>query len=369
LPRSWNFRHVQGRQKPVAQLFYELKQALAQYLRARAAIKTVAIKLCCVSVQPADRLERVHRYHGPMKFIGAMTAALRIKVKSARGSAARSLALLLLGTLLATSAQARVPGPEHPSLLRALNALRLQGCKGRPGPASTLLENPRLSRAAALVAGGSKFSDALKAADYRATRAAQITLRSTTAPAALTRGAVGKSCNTIMQGELAEAGFHQRGNQTWIVLAAPFTPPATAQAGNAQARVLALVNQARARPRRCGRESFAAAGPVRLNPTLQHVASGHAADMARYNYFSHTSRDGGSLVDRASRAGYPRRAMAENIAAGQLQADAAVQSWLESPGHCANIMAPAFNEMGVAFAVNSKSSMGIYWVQLFGAAR
>lgn len=294
-----------------------------------------------------------------MKFVGTT-----MKAQSVWRSAAGSLALL---TLLGASAQASAS--EHPALLRALNTLRQQGCKGRAGPAAPLRENPSLSRAAALVAGGSKFADALKAADYRAVRAAQITLRSTTAAAALTRGAVGKSCSTIMQSGLAEAGFHQRGSQTWIVLAAPFSPPATAQAGNAQARVLTLVNQARARPRRCGNESFAAAGPVRLSSTLQQVASGHATDMARYNYFSHTSRDGDSMVERASRAGYPRRAMAENIAAGQLKADAAMQSWLESPGHCANIMAPAFNEMGAAFAVNSKSSLGIYWVQLFGAAR
>jgi uncharacterized protein YkwD len=304
-----------------------------------------------------------------MKFIGTMIHALRVKVPHAWRSAAGSLALVMLLMMLDASAQARVPAPEHPALLRALNTLRQQGCKGRPGPAAALRENPSLSRAAALVAGGSPFTDALKAADYRAVRAAQITLRSTTAAATLARGAVGKTCNSIMQGELAEAGFHQRGSQTWIVLAAPFTPPATAQAGNAQARLLALVNQARARPRRCGNESFAAAGPVRLSTTLHLVASGHAADMARYNYFSHTSRDGGSMVERASRAGYPRRAMAENIAAGQLQAEAAMQSWLDSPGHCANIMAPAFNEMGAAFAVNSKSSMGIYWVQVFGAAR
>ena len=289
-----------------------------------------------------------------------------MKAQSAWRRAAGSLAL---GMLLSVSAQAQASAPDHPALLRALNTLRQQGCKGRPGPAAALRENPSLSRAAALVAGGGKFADALKTADYRAVRAAQVTLRSTTVGAALARGAVGKSCSAIMQVGLAEAGFHQRGSQTWIVLAAPFLPPATVQAGNAQARVLALVNQARARPRRCGNESFAAAGPVRLNTTLQAVAGGHAADMARYNYFSHTSRDGGSMVERASRAGYPRRALAENIAAGQLQADTAMRSWLDSPGHFANIMAPAFNEMGAAFAVNSKSSPGIYWVQLFGAAR
>jgi uncharacterized protein YkwD len=177
------------------------------------------------------------------------------------------------------------------------------------------------------------------------------------------------SCSTVTQGELTEAGFHQRGTQTWMVLAAPFSPPGAAQAGDVQARVLALVNEARARPRRCGNDSFAAARPLRLNTTLHGVADAHAADMARYRYFSHTGRDGSHVDGRASRAGYPWRAIGENIAAGQMQADTAVQGWLNSPGHCANLMSPAYTEMGAAFAVNNRSSAGIYWVQVFGAAR
>ena len=52
-----------------------------------------------------------------------------------------------------------------------------------------------------------------------------------------------------------------------------------------------------------------------------------------------------------------------------MTADVAVQGWLKSPGHCANIMSPDFSEMGAAFAVNPKSSAGIYWVQVLGAAR
>ena len=172
-----------------------------------------------------------------------------------------------------------------------------------------------------------------------------------------------------MHGELTEAGFYQRGTQTWLVLAAPFTPPQAAQAGDVQARVLALVNEARARPRRCGAASFAAARPVRWSATLQEAAAGHAADMARHSYFSHTGRDGSNVDDRASRAGYAWLAIGENIAAGQMQADAAVQGWLNSPGHCANLMAPVYTDMGAAFAVNNASSAGIYWVQVFGTAR
>ena len=257
----------------------------------------------------------------------------------------------------------------HAALLGALNALRNQGCVKGARAVAPLRENPALSRAAALIAGGRKLEDALKAANYRAVRAAQITVRGAAGTSALTRTALGKSCSTALHAELTEAGFHQRGTQLWVVLAAPFTPPAAAQAAEVQARVLALVNAARAQARRCGTESFAAAAPVRLNATLQAIAAAHAADMARYSYFSHTGRDGSGVDDRASRAGYPWRAIGENIAAGQMQADAAVQGWIKSPGHCANLMAPAYTEMGAAFAVNTSSSAGIYWVQVFGSTR
>lgn len=304
----------------------------------------------------------MHRYHGLMEFAGTV-----VKAHGTWRSAAGCLALAMLA--VTGQAHAQASAPDHQPLLRALNAARQQGCEGRPGPAAPLRENTRLSGAAALIAGGSKLDDALKAAGYRAVRAAQITLRGYSGAAALAQGAVGGSCSTVTQGDLAEAGFHQRGTQTWMVLAAPFSPPAAAQAGEVQAQVLAGVNEARARPRRCGNDSFATARPLRLNATLHGIANAHAADMARHGYFSHTGRDGSRVAERASRADYPWRAIGENIAAGQMQADAAVQGWLNSPGHCANIMSPDFNEMGAAFAVNNKSSAGIYWVQVFGAAR
>ncbi len=288
----------------------------------------------------------------------------------AHGAWLKAAACLALTMLAATGqAQAQATTHAHQPLLHALNAARQQGCEGRPGAATPLHENTSLSRAAALIAGGSKLDDAMKASDYRAVRAAQITLQGYTGVAALARGAVDASCNTVIQGELAEIGFHQRGSQTWIVLAAPFSPPGAAQAGDVQARVLALVNDARARPRRCGNDSFAAARPLRLNATLHGVADAHAEDMVRYSYFSHTGRDGSRVDGRASRSNYHWRAIGENIAAGQMQADAAVQGWLNSPGHCANLMSPTYTEMGAAFAVNNNSSAGIYWVQVVGAAR
>lgn len=277
---------------------------------------------------------------------------------------------LALGVLLVAfgQVQARAGTTDHP-LMGTLNALRQQGCNKGDRPAGLLRENAALSRAATFIAGGRKLEDALKAAGYRAVRAAQISVRGAAGALALSRSALGSSCATAMHGELTEAGFHQHGTQTWVVLAAPFTPPRAAQAGDVQARVLELVNEARARPRRCGTESFAAARPVRWSAALQEAAAGHAADMARHSYFSHTGRDGSNVDDRASQAGYAWRAIGENIAAGQMQAEAAVQGWLNSPGHCANLMAPNFTDMGAAFAVNTASSAGIYWVQVFGTTR
>lgn len=277
------------------------------------------------------------------------------------------MAVVMLAATGHAYAQA-LPEP-HPTLLRELNRLRQDGCDGRGANVSLLRENSALSRAAQLMAGGRKMEEALKAVDYRAVRAAQIAVRGATGPAALARTTLGKSCSTAMHAELADVGFYQRGAQTWVLLAAPFLPPAAAQAGDVQTRVLTLVNEARARPRRCGAQDFAAAGPLQFNVTLHSVASAHAADMARYSYFSHTGRDGSDIASRAARAGYGWKAIGENIAAGQMQADTAVQGWLNSPGHCANIMAPAYTEMGTAFAVNTQSSAGIYWVQVFGAQR
>jgi uncharacterized protein YkwD len=59
----------------------------------------------------------------------------------------------------------------------------------------------------------------------------------------------------------------------------------------------------------------------------------------------------------------------ENIAAGLMKPEEAMAAWVKSPDHCANLMNPAFTEMGVAFAVDSRSDMGVYWTQAFGAPR
>jgi uncharacterized protein YkwD len=131
-------------------------------------------------------------------------------------------------------------------------------------------------------------------------------------------------------------------------------------------RVVELVNQARSRSRRCGKERFAAVPPLRASRQLDEAAFRHARDMAHKGFFDHRAPDGSQPWDRVRRAGYRPRISGENIAYGPESAEEVVEGWLDSPGHCANIMEPRFKEIGVGVATSPRRSR-IYWVQTFGA--
>jgi uncharacterized protein YkwD len=133
-------------------------------------------------------------------------------------------------------------------------------------------------------------------------------------------------------------------------------------------RVIDLVNAARSKSRRCGSERYAAAPPLRASRKLDDAAAGHARDMARGNFFDHRGRGGSQPRDRVLRAGYEFRLTGENIAFGPETAEEVVAGWLDSPGHCANIMEPRFEHIGVGLATGRKRNR-IYWVQTFGAPR
>ena len=91
--------------------------------------------------------------------------------------------------------------------------------------------------------------------------------------------------------------------------------------------------------------------------------------MGDYNFFSHTGSDGLTVGDRVVNGGYDWSAVGENIAAGQQTIDIVMAAWLDSPGHCANIMDSAYTEFGAAsYSVNG-SDYPIYWTQVFARPR
>ncbi|MCG8488530.1 MAG: Ig-like domain-containing protein [Chromatiales bacterium] len=129
--------------------------------------------------------------------------------------------------------------------------------------------------------------------------------------------------------------------------------------------MLTLVNNARAVSRDCGATSYGAVEAIAWHCQLETAAQNHSTSMADNDFFSHTGLDGSSPGDRITAAGYNWRAYAENIAAGYNDEEAVMTAWLESPGHCANIMNTSVTEMGAGVAENSSARYRIYWTQNF----
>ncbi|MCC1493679.1 CAP domain-containing protein [Cognatishimia sp. F0-27] len=92
---------------------------------------------------------------------------------------------------------------------------------------------------------------------------------------------------------------------------------------------------------------------------LDQAARAHARDMVRNNFFEHTGSNGSTVSDRVRKAGYSYCLVAENLAYGQKDVQAAMDSWEKSPGHRRNLLNPQLREFGFA-------REGLYWVMVLG---
>lgn len=127
------------------------------------------------------------------------------------------------------------------------------------------------------------------------------------------------------------------------------------------------INAVRSQGRSCGSTFYPAVGALSWNTRLANAAQGHSTDMANNNYFAHEGLNGSTIGTRASAAGYNYRVVGENIAAGYNSIDEVITGWINSPGHCANMMNASFKEYGMACASNANSTYKTYWTQEFGA--
>jgi uncharacterized protein YkwD len=250
--------------------------------------------------------------------------------------------------------------------LSAVQLLRQGGCGGLVPAAQPLHRSALLDHAAREWAiGGASPAAAAERSGYRAQRTAGLHLTGPESSIVPTLRRTG--CATVSQRDLNDIGIYERGVDTWILMASAYAVPSSAQAPVLSARVLELVNQARARGARCGERTFGPAPPVKVSSTLAGVAFGHALDMAQHGYFEHQDLAGHTPADRVRAVGYRESLVGENIAYGPQSADEVVQGWLDSPGHCENIMDARFGEMGVAFAAGQAAKRGLYWVQVLAA--
>lgn len=136
-----------------------------------------------------------------------------------------------------------------------------------------------------------------------------------------------------------------------------------------QADMIRKVNAARASARSCGSEQFAPAEPLTYNCPIEGAAEHHSNDMASNNFFSHTGSDGLRVGARVTATGYEWSVVGENIAAGYDDVDTVVEAWLDSPGHCRNIMDSRFTQFAVTRMDTSTADYDNYWTQVFATPR
>lgn len=132
-----------------------------------------------------------------------------------------------------------------------------------------------------------------------------------------------------------------------------------------EAQVLTLVNQKRAAGATCGGVKYAPAPPLTLDDRLRCAARKHSKDMGVKKFFSHTGSNGSTPWQRIKSAGYTYTQAAENIAAGYSTPSAVVTGWMNSSGHCKNIMKSSLKHLGVGY-YEGTAGYKKYWTQDFG---
>ncbi|SNT47236.1 uncharacterized protein, YkwD family [Bacillus sp. OK838] len=119
-------------------------------------------------------------------------------------------------------------------------------------------------------------------------------------------------------------------------------------------QVLRLVNEER---------SKSGLPSLEMDTAVSNIANMKSEDMRDNNYFNHTSPNYGSPFDMMKSFGIGYKYAGENIAAGQPSADAVMKSWMNSPGHKANILNKNYTHIGIGHATGGKYTH--YWTQQF----
>lgn len=104
-------------------------------------------------------------------------------------------------------------------------------------------------------------------------------------------------------------------------------------------KVITLVNQQR---------EIIGLKPLTINSFLNEAAARKAGDMFAFNYWAHTSPSGRDPWSFFKEAGYHYVVAGENLARDFYDTESAVNAWMNSSTHKANILNSNFQETGVA---------------------
>ena len=107
--------------------------------------------------------------------------------------------------------------------------------------------------------------------------------------------------------------------------------------------------------------------PLTWDADVCRMARVHSESMSRQQYFSHVTPEGLRLRERARAVGILQYSvLGENIAFNQGYDDPgaiAVEKWMQSPKHRANILSPEFRAMAIGSYVATDGS--VYLTQTF----
>ncbi|MFC5849059.1 CAP domain-containing protein [Deinococcus petrolearius] len=227
----------------------------------------------------------------------------------------------------------------------------------------TARETSALELAAQEVLRGAELGRALSGQGYRPHDARGWRL--TFGDLAGLRRAVQESC-APWRG-LGEYGLSVSGNRLALIAATPARVDLT-QSRRWLGEFLAATNRARLQGQRCGAKLMNAAPALTWDTRLEAAAARQATDLVRLDFRGHVNpRDGSGPLERAAASGF-RGSVGENLSYGPVTPQEAVQSLLGSPGHCENLMNPAWTLFGGAVNNGTADTLfATYWVQVFGA--
>ena len=105
--------------------------------------------------------------------------------------------------------------------------------------------------------------------------------------------------------------------------------------------------------------------PLRFSNRLRAAAALHSTQMGQRGFFSHDSVDGSAFWHRVKRyygaSGYRFWAVGENLlwSSPGVDAQRAVQMWMNSPPHRKNLLSARWREVGLA-SVHVSNAPGVY---------
>jgi uncharacterized protein YkwD len=135
------------------------------------------------------------------------------------------------------------------------------------------------------------------------------------------------------------------------------------------ADILQRVNAYRAAGATCGSRRMEPAPPLEWNEALQRAADVQVRDIAPRASVSHTGSDGSDVGTRVSRQGYEWSTVGENAAEGRNSVAYTLQQWMDSPGHCSNMMGASFQHVAVVGVQAPGTTYSYYWIMVVAAQK